>query len=94
MRVPPGISGVGADEHDIHDTVTFESMAALYSPSRRSTALAAAYTTHVEHALNSHEAANVGGRVGACLLEPGMQGAGGMLMLDPLFQNVLARVRF
>jgi hypothetical protein len=92
VRLPVELWASGADEHDINDTVTFESKTALYSPKRLSTALAAMYTTHVENALDTHEAAK-GARIGACLLEPGVQAAGGMLMLDPLFQKVLARVR-
>lgn len=93
VRLPVELCSSGADEHDMHDAVVFESKEALYSPQRLSTALAATYTKHVEHALDAHEAASDGMRIGACLLEPGMQAAGGMLMLDPLFQNILARVR-
>jgi bifunctional dethiobiotin synthetase / adenosylmethionine---8-amino-7-oxononanoate aminotransferase len=78
----------------MHDTLAFESKAALYSPKRLSSALAATYTKHIERALDTHEAENPDKRIGACLLEPGMQAAGGMLMLDPLFQNILAKARF
>ena len=93
MSLPPELCSSGADEHDMHDTMAFDSKEALYSPARMSSALAATYTKHVEHVLDAHQAASGGARIGACLLEPGMQAAGGMLMLDPLFQNILARVR-
>lgn len=76
----------------MHDKVSYESKEALYSPKRLSSDLAALYTTHVENALDTHEVASGGTRIGACLLEPGMQGAGGMIMLDPLFQKILAQV--
>lgn len=54
--------------------------------------LAGRYEQHVSSAISSHEAA-AGVRLGALLIEPVLQGAGGMLLVDPLFQKVLVQVR-
>ena len=68
MRLPVELCGSSADAHDMHDVHAFDSKEALYCPERMSTALAAAYHTHVEHALDAHEAAGDGAHIGACLL--------------------------
>lgn len=41
--------------------------------------------------MDAHHAAT-NAHIGALIMEPLLQGAGGMIMLDPLFQRVLAEV--
>lgn len=41
--------------------------------------------------MDEHERVT-GAHIGALIMEPLLQGAGGMIMLDPLFQRVLAQV--
>jgi hypothetical protein len=53
--------------------------------------VAATYWQYVEAALDAHEAGSRGARLAACVMEPGLQGAGGMLLVDPLFQRILAQ---
>jgi len=62
---------------------------ALDIQARLSTPLAEAYAEHARGQLAAASAA--GGRVGALLLEAVMHGAGGMVLIDPLYQHVLAR---
>lgn len=42
--------------------------------------------------IDAHEAARPGVRLGALLMEPVLQGAGGMMLVDPLFQAAAAEV--
>eukprot|EP00892_Ulva_mutabilis_P009792 jgi/Ulvmu1/7185/UM034_0094.1 len=62
---------------------------ALFSDSRTGTPLAAAYRTAIDDALAA-QAASGRGHLAACLMEPVMQGAGGMNFVDPLFQKLVA----
>lgn len=51
------------------------------------------YRRHISACIDSHESAGSGVRLGALLIEPVLQGAGGMLLVDPLFQSVMVQVR-
>jgi dethiobiotin synthetase/adenosylmethionine--8-amino-7-oxononanoate aminotransferase len=57
----------------------------------RSSPLAKQYQQHIEAALDAHEAGG-SARLAALLMEPVLQGAGGMLLVDPLFQAVAVQV--
>ncbi|KXZ52356.1 hypothetical protein GPECTOR_10g990 [Gonium pectorale] len=57
--------------------------------------LAAAYRAHVAAAMDEFgrgQAGSGGGRLAACILEPLLQGAGGMLLVEPAFQRAVAEV--
>jgi len=56
-----------------------------------STPLHAAYAAAIGAELDSHETAT-GATLGALLMEPVLQGAGGMLCVDPDFQRALVEV--
>ncbi len=58
---------------------------------RSSTPLASAYATFINTAINTHQA-TTGAHIGALIMEPILQGAGGMIMIDPLFQYQLVHV--
>jgi adenosylmethionine-8-amino-7-oxononanoate aminotransferase len=62
-----------------------------------SSSLAPVYRQHIEAAISTHEAAagasSGSKRLGALLVEPVLQGAGGMLLPDPLFQAEMVKVR-
>jgi dethiobiotin synthetase/adenosylmethionine--8-amino-7-oxononanoate aminotransferase len=60
-----------------------------YCPS--SSGLQQLYAQHITQQLEQHEASQ-GVRLGALLMEPLLQGAGGMLLADPLFQATLVQV--
>jgi dethiobiotin synthetase/adenosylmethionine--8-amino-7-oxononanoate aminotransferase len=61
-------------------------------PNPRGTPLAGGYAAAIDAAIGCHEAA-AGVRLGALLMEPVLQGAGGMLCVDPAFQRALVEVR-
>lgn len=56
-------------------------------------ALADAYRAHIEAALEEHAVRRRqgGAALGACILEPVLQGAGGMRLVDPLFQRLIVQ---
>ena len=68
-------------------TASFASMADVLAPARWASPLAAVYrsciTGQIEHRLPT---------LGACLIEPLVHGAGGMELIDPLFQRELVLV--
>ncbi|GIM11982.1 hypothetical protein Vretimale_15413 [Volvox reticuliferus] len=54
--------------------------------------LTAAYRSYVNAAIDDFEAAKAPARLAACVMEPLLQGAGGMLVVEPGFQRALAEV--
>jgi adenosylmethionine-8-amino-7-oxononanoate aminotransferase len=56
-----------------------------------SSGLQALYEAHITQQLQQHEARH-GTRLGALLMEPLLQGAGGMLLVDPVFQAAAVKV--
>ncbi|KAI9190352.1 hypothetical protein H9P43_001786 [Blastocladiella emersonii ATCC 22665] len=59
---------------------------ALFDAKRLETPLAEVYATQIRAFLAAH-----GSELGAVMIEPVMQGAGGMMWIDPLFHRVLVR---
>lgn len=60
-------------------------------PSARGSSLGPLYSSAIAAAIDQHEA-EAGGKLGALLMEPVLQGAGGMLCVDPAFQRALVQV--
>jgi dethiobiotin synthetase/adenosylmethionine--8-amino-7-oxononanoate aminotransferase len=54
--------------------------------------LAAAYRIVVEDMVADHLRVSSGAALGACIMEPVLQGAGGMRLIDPLFQRAVVAV--
>ncbi|KAF3452815.1 hypothetical protein FNV43_RR03248 [Rhamnella rubrinervis] len=69
------------------DEITFSSRSEVFELSRDKSNLAEIYSSHISNALTQNPESV--GIIGALILEPVIQGAGGMLMVDPLFQRVL-----
>jgi dethiobiotin synthetase/adenosylmethionine--8-amino-7-oxononanoate aminotransferase len=67
-----------------------ESGAALFAAARDGGATAAGYRAAIEAALDARAAARPRARLAALLMEPLLQGAGGMRLVDPAFQRALA----
>lgn len=81
VRVPQEIAHGKEQTHEL-------SQEELFCTSRRTSALAQQYTSHFLKMWDELESRKV--RIGACLLEGVVQGAGGMQGIDPLFQTLLA----
>lgn len=73
---------------------SFPSRDALFDRTRDSGPLAESMRRMVRARLDQHPGVREGRvRLGALVMEPVLQGAGGMLMIDPLFQRVLVQGR-
>eukprot|EP00884_Botryococcus_braunii_P003233 jgi/Botrbrau1/12910/Bobra.0299s0021.1 len=70
---------------DVLESHTYSTYAELLHPARDSTPLAALYHQHIASALSQYE--RDGKVVGACIMEPLLLGAGGMLAPDPSFRG-------
>lgn len=60
-------------------------------------ALVELYKTHIDQLIIDHEQqhgkeANMQTKLGACIIEPLLQGAGGMRLLDPLYQRIMVDI--
>ncbi|CAG9462769.1 unnamed protein product [Pedinophyceae sp. YPF-701] len=71
-------------------TLAFPSLDAAFDPARRTTPLAGAYRAYVAARIDAHESAT--SAIGCVLIEPLLQGAGGMILADPLFHWTIADV--
>ncbi|KAL5699264.1 Bifunctional dethiobiotin synthetase/7 [Ranunculus cassubicifolius] len=72
---------------------SFSSRNEYFSASRENSELARSYSAYISHELLSfsESADNDNIHIGALIIEPVIQGAGGMHMVDPLFQRVLVK---
>ncbi|XP_020227433.1 bifunctional dethiobiotin synthetase/7,8-diamino-pelargonic acid aminotransferase, mitochondrial isoform X2 [Cajanus cajan] len=66
----------------------FASRDGIFHKSRDKSELATVYSSYISKVLSGFRGTS---RVGALIMEPVIQGAGGMHMIDPLFQHVLVR---
>jgi hypothetical protein len=83
---------VRAQASTFYESVPFtaETLQDLFSSRRDTSELAVDYEEAISMQIDEHERTK--GLLGACLIEPIMQGAGGMLFVDPLFQKTLVKV--
>ncbi|XP_020227432.1 bifunctional dethiobiotin synthetase/7,8-diamino-pelargonic acid aminotransferase, mitochondrial isoform X1 [Cajanus cajan] len=70
------------------ESITFASRDGIFHKSRDKSELATVYSSYISKVLSGFRGTS---RVGALIMEPVIQGAGGMHMIDPLFQHVLVR---
>ncbi|KAJ0266858.1 Bifunctional dethiobiotin synthetase/7,8-diamino-pelargonic acid aminotransferase [Hirschfeldia incana] len=68
---------------------TFTTRDEIFDKSRDTSALATVYSTYVSEQLQEYSGISQSAHVGALIIEPLIHGAGGMHMVDPLFQRVL-----
>lgn len=68
------------------ESITFASHDGIFHKSRDKSELATVYSSYISKVLSGFRGTS---RVGALIMEPVIQGAGGMHMIDPLFQRVL-----
>ncbi|KAF3561268.1 hypothetical protein DY000_02017672 [Brassica cretica] len=68
---------------------TFTTRDEIFDKSRDTSALATIYSAYVSEQLQEYSESSQSAHVGALIIEPVIHGAGGMHMVDPLFQRVL-----
>ncbi|XP_042440552.1 bifunctional dethiobiotin synthetase/7,8-diamino-pelargonic acid aminotransferase, mitochondrial-like [Zingiber officinale] len=73
------------------EATRFYSCSELLCPSRDSSSIAHIYSNYISEQLSSFSASNHSSQIGSLIIEPVIQGAGGMHMVDPLFQRILVK---
>ncbi|XP_019463455.1 PREDICTED: bifunctional dethiobiotin synthetase/7,8-diamino-pelargonic acid aminotransferase, mitochondrial isoform X1 [Lupinus angustifolius] len=68
------------------DSITFASHEEIFHKGRDKSKLAAVYSSYISKQLSGFKGS---ANIGALIMEPVIQGSGGMHMVDPLFQRVL-----
>lgn len=63
----------------------------IFYNSRDGSSLAGSYSSYITRELSLHSGLRGFTHIGALIIEPVIQGSGGMLMVDPLFQRVLVK---
>jgi dethiobiotin synthetase/adenosylmethionine--8-amino-7-oxononanoate aminotransferase len=89
LTLPPALGDAAAALGDAAELGS--TLADAFSRERDGSPLEAAYREYIAARLRLHREALPGVRVAACMLEPVLQGAGGMRLVDPLFQRALVR---
>ncbi|XP_021304673.1 bifunctional dethiobiotin synthetase/7,8-diamino-pelargonic acid aminotransferase, mitochondrial isoform X2 [Sorghum bicolor] len=75
-------------QHD-PQTYGFSSQAEVFCKTRDKTFAADLYSSYIKQKLSEFSLSSSSEHLAALIIEPVIQGAGGMLMIDPLFQRVL-----
>ncbi|KAK7265291.1 hypothetical protein RJT34_32909 [Clitoria ternatea] len=68
------------------DSINFASRDEIFHKGRDNSELATVYSSYIRNVLSSFQGSK---NIGALIIEPVIQGSGGMHMVDPLFQRVL-----
>ncbi|KAF7154301.1 hypothetical protein RHSIM_Rhsim01G0006800 [Rhododendron simsii] len=86
-RIHP--ENVNVEDMGVELLTAFRLRDELFYKSRDGSSLAACYSSYISQALSLHSRMSEHSHIGALIIEPVIQGSGGMLMVDPLFQRVL-----
>jgi dethiobiotin synthetase/adenosylmethionine--8-amino-7-oxononanoate aminotransferase len=96
VTVPESISAAGGTTK-INKIESFESLENVFSSdARENSELSALYRSHIEQCIDNYEAPvntaeeDIKTKIAACIIEPVLQGAGGMRFIDPEFQRAMA----
>jgi len=71
------------------DNAGFSSQAEVFCKSRDKSSAADLYLSYINQQLSEFSLSSNSEYLAALIIEPVIQGAGGMLMIDPLFQRIL-----
>ncbi|CAM0911561.1 unnamed protein product [Alopecurus aequalis] len=74
-----------------HLSPGFPSLAEVFCKTRDSSSAADLYSTYISQQLSKYPLSSYREHIAALIIEPVIQGAGGMHMIDPLFQRVLVQ---
>ncbi|KAH9654035.1 Bifunctional dethiobiotin synthetase/7,8-diamino-pelargonic acid aminotransferase [Citrus sinensis] len=74
-----------------HKDITFCSRDEIFYEERDSSDLASIYSSYISQNLLQNPGLKVSGCIGALIIEPVVHAAGGMHMVDPLFQRILVK---
>lgn len=78
-------------EDVILEDMSFNSRDEVFNKSRDDSSLASIYSSYISLELLQSSGSRKFSHAGALIIEPVIQGAGGMLMVDPLFQRILVK---
>ncbi|CAF1698632.1 unnamed protein product [Brassica napus] len=84
LSLPESFSEIAPEEYG-----TFSTRDEIFDKSRDTSILATIYSAYVSKQLQEYSGVAQSAHVGALIIEPVIHGAGGMHMVDPLFQRVL-----
>jgi dethiobiotin synthetase/adenosylmethionine--8-amino-7-oxononanoate aminotransferase len=70
--------------------IAFAQLNEVFSGDRSKSALSEAYSASILSAIEAHERDNI--KIGACIIEPVLQGAGGMHLVDPEFHRAMVEI--
>ncbi|KAL1217497.1 Bifunctional dethiobiotin synthetase/7,8-diamino-pelargonic acid aminotransferase [Cardamine amara subsp. amara] len=84
ISIPESFSEISSEEYG-----TFTTRDEIFDKSRDTSTLATIYSAYVSEQLQEYSGVMQSAHVGALIIEPVIHGAGGMHMVDPLFQRVL-----
>ncbi|XP_021755387.1 bifunctional dethiobiotin synthetase/7,8-diamino-pelargonic acid aminotransferase, mitochondrial-like [Chenopodium quinoa] len=73
------------------DDLIFESRDELFSKSRDTSDVSKSYASYLSKQLSTFSSSEQNKWIAALIIEPVIHGAGGMYMIDPLFQRILVR---
>lgn len=85
LSLPEGVQSEKLKQEEL----TFQSRGEFFSKIRDGSSLAGSYSSFISQQLSAYSGLRGFGHIGALIIEPVVQGSGGMHMIDPLFQRVL-----
>lgn len=89
--MPSWAATIGAKSgEESTEKMSFASLEEAFSSTRNGTALSLQYRDHIEDQIDQYLGTRSGAHVAACIMEPVLQGAGGMRLIDPEFQRAMA----
>uniref|UniRef100_A0A0E0EBT1 Bifunctional dethiobiotin synthetase/7,8-diamino-pelargonic acid aminotransferase, mitochondrial n=1 Tax=Oryza meridionalis TaxID=40149 RepID=A0A0E0EBT1_9ORYZ len=82
LSLPPSI---------MHDQLSFSSLTEVFCKTRDTSSAANVYVSYISQQLSQYAMSNNSEHIAALIIEPVIQGAGGMHLIDPLFQRLLVK---
>uniref|UniRef100_A0A0E0LSU0 Bifunctional dethiobiotin synthetase/7,8-diamino-pelargonic acid aminotransferase, mitochondrial n=1 Tax=Oryza punctata TaxID=4537 RepID=A0A0E0LSU0_ORYPU len=74
-----------------HEQLSFSSLTEVFCKTRDTSSAAKLYVSYISQQLSQYAMSNNSEHIAALIIEPVIQGAGGMHLIDPLFQRLLVK---